>query len=297
MTDTLTCAVCRRHLLPGETVQLYRDRDSSGLQRVCPLCRDGARRRGWEVVEATRELPLRVSADPERMQAAQRRDLLVERLQQQLDETSEQLDRVRGTLHASEGRAAALEAVRAELREALAEAERTKDMLAEALRERDRAHSELERLSVALDTAERHDARRERAERRARELDDELAAMTSERDRTLRARLREADHSYLRGIAAEAFNRSPHADAVAGFSRTWGAPRVRVAVEGIGLPRQVRLTFVWERGWSEYGVALDLVARTATVDEHPVGDDRRQGPPPNLQENASWAPSSGVIVG
>ena len=296
MTDTQTCAVCRRHFLPGESVQLFRDRAASTLQRVCPLCRDGARRRGWELVEATRENPLRTPADPERLNATVRRDLLVERLQEQLDETNEQLERVRGSLHASEQRGAALDAVRVELRESVAQAARTSDMLADALRERDRALAEVDRLNAALEAAERHEARRERAERRARELEEEVAAITNDRDRILRARRREADHTYLRGIAAEAFNRSEHADAVAGFARTWGPPRVRVAVEGIGLPRQVRLLFAWERGWSEYRVGLDLAARTATVDEHAAGDDPRQGPPANLQENASWAPSSGVIV-
>src|SRR3954447_16866797 len=60
------CAVCRRHFLQGEAIRLFREPQSRGMQRVCPLCTASATHRGWELCEATREIPLVAHGDPAR---------------------------------------------------------------------------------------------------------------------------------------------------------------------------------------------------------------------------------------
>ena len=63
------------------------------------------------------------------------------------------------------------------------------------------------------------------------------------------------------GIAAEVFNRSPHRQEVANLVARMGEPTVRIAAEGITLPRPVRVIFGWQQGWRSYRVTCDLVAR------------------------------------
>ena len=68
LEDVQRCALCRRHFLQGEAIRLYREPSSRDMRRVCPLCFGNARSRGWELCEATRQAPVQVHADPNRMQ-------------------------------------------------------------------------------------------------------------------------------------------------------------------------------------------------------------------------------------
>ena len=295
--DTHACSVCRRHFLAGEAVRLYREPGSRALQRVCPLCRDAAVKRGWEIVEATRDLPLRVPADPVRYEAAHQRDRLVERLQQQLDQAQVELSALSGSLEQSQQRNEALELDRQQLHSVSSIAAQRESALKATERARDEALREITRLQAALAQAEMNDRRRERAERRVRELEGELEDAGTERERLMRARRRESDHGYLREVAAEAFNRSALSDAIAGFARTWGPPRCRIEVDGVSLPRRIVVTFAWPRAWQQYVVLVDLVDRTARVDEIGGGDDPGEAAAAMRSANASWTPANGLIAG
>jgi hypothetical protein len=274
------CAICHRHFLQGEAIRLFREPQSRAMQRVCPLCTSPAGHRGWELCEATREIPLRAHGDPARQEQAMQRDRLVERLQDQLEGVQRERDGVRreGEKRADE-LAAELERVSAALRKESQDLTATRSQLRDA-----QAHGR--------QTAEMQDRRLERAERRQRELEGELAESHAEMDRILRARRREADVAYLRRVAAEAFNRSPHASEVSALSRSQGDPRCRLTVEAVGLPRRVRVILAWKSETRVYRVDLDLVERTATVDalrgEHPDAA--------SLQANAAWTPANGVIA-
>ena len=61
----------------------------------------------------------------------------------------------------------------------------------------------------------------------------------------LRARQREADESELIGIAARAFNRSPHPERVREMASRQGRPKVVLGVHGIELPRRIFITFTF----------------------------------------------------
>ena len=293
--DAQSCALCHRHFLGGEAVTLYREPGSQTLRRVCPLCRTNATRHGWEICEATRELPLRVPSDPARLEVLERRDRLVERLQGQLDQTQRELVSTRGSLEVVEQRAVEAERERSELR-ALTGALRERDRALEnAERERDDLAREVDRLSQALAQASLAERRLERADRRVAELEAEIAELSAERARLERVRRREADAAYLRGVAAEAFNRSEHTGLVARAARSLGEPRCRLQIDGITLPRVVRAIFVWERAWIEFLVQLDLAARSVQVTERGRGDDPSQLAGALLDQNAYWTPANGLI--
>jgi hypothetical protein len=287
--DPGSCAVCRRHFLQGEAVRLYREATSQTFKRVCALCLGAAATRGWEATEATREEPLRVYADPIRAEAAVVRDRLVEKLQAELQVVQAQLAGVRGSYSEAESRAFALERDRdglASLPSTLRAVERERDTLA----------SEVDRLSQQLAQATLSERRLERAERRVRELEAEQVDLQAEADRLRSIRRRESDPAYLRGIAAVAFNRSSHAALIATTARRRGAPRCRIAPEGVGLPRTVRVTCVWDDAWFEFLIALDLVERSVRVDEVGRGDSPADLPATRLRENAAWTPGNGLIA-
>lgn len=274
------CAICHRHFLQGEAIRLFREPQSRAMQRVCPLCTAPAGHRGWELCEATREIPLRMHGDPARREQAVQRDRLVERLQDQLEGVQRERD---GVQREAEQRADEL----------ATELERVRTALGRESQDLAAARGNLrETQAHARQTAEMQERRLERAERRQRELEGELAEAHAESDRILRARRREADIAYLRRIAAEAFNRSPHAAEVVTFSRAQGNPRCRLTVEAVGLPRRVRVILAWKAETRVYRVDLDLVERSATVDplrgEHPDAG--------SLQANAAWTPANGVIA-
>ena len=81
------CAICRRSFLAGETVRLYRDHPSRAAVKVCELCPATAEARGW------------MPADPARLELAERRDALVDRLTEQLATLADELEQARGARH------------------------------------------------------------------------------------------------------------------------------------------------------------------------------------------------------
>ena len=193
------CAICRRSFLAGETVRLYRDHPSRAAVKVCELCPATAEARGWLAAEQTGRR-LRMPADPARLELAERRDALVDRLTGQLATLEQELEQARGAREQAEAAPAALTD----------------------------AHGEIERLTARLASTRKEleaalAARRQDAEERM-QLKAELAAAQngtpaaatdgSELDRVLRAREREGNEEELIGIAARAFNRSPHAERV-----------------------------------------------------------------------------------
>jgi hypothetical protein len=263
------CAVCRRHFLLGEEIRLYRDPSSKAAQRVCPLCTPTATRRGWEIVEATRTNPLRIHGDPSYMERAVQRDRLVERLNEQLE----------GLQHERTRELQAAEMGRSELQ---IEADRLRRAVAET-------H---DRVTQAQQQAELLERRLERSEKRQRELEAELQDARERVQRVLRARRRESDGTYLRKLAADAFNRSPYADTVRTLARRHGPPRPRIALDGVGLPRRLRVALAWEHEVREYGVSLDLVDRSVSVTELPA----RERAGDQFRANAVWTPSNGLIA-
>jgi anti-sigma factor ChrR (cupin superfamily) len=103
-------------------------------------------------------------------------------------------------------------------------------------------------------------------DRRIEELEHELREALEGHEALRKARRREADATYLAGIAAEVFNRSPHLDEILTLAERLGEPVVRIAPEGIALPRPVRVILGWPQGWRSYRVRCDLVARLFEVE-------------------------------
>ena len=268
------CAICRRSFLAGETVRLYRDHPSRAAVKVCELCPATAEARGWQPAE-TSGRRLRMPADPARLELAERRDALVDRLSAQLATLEEELEQERGVREQAEAAQAALA----------------------------EAHGEIERLTARLrSTREELDAalaaRRADAEERM-ELKAALAAAQSgvpgapldgsELDRVLRAREREADESELIGIAVRAFNRSPHAERIRESAARQGRPKVVLGVSGVSLPRRVLIAFGFGDERRAFVVSLDLVTRSASVAR--AGADERR---PASERPGRWSPEAGI---
>jgi hypothetical protein len=268
------CAICRRSFLAGEIVRLYRDHPSRAAVKVCELCPATAEARGWQPAELSGRR-LRMPADPARLELAERRDALVDRLTLQLTTLEEELEQARG------------------LRE---EAEAAQLALASA-------HSEIDRLTSRLASTRNEleatiAARAKDADERM-QLKAELSAVRnagapvsgdtgSELDRVLRARRRESDERELIGIAARAFNRSPHAERVHEVAARHGRPKVSLGVAGVELPRRVLVAFAFGDDRRTFVVSLDLVARSASVAR--AGADER----PQVEHPARWSSEAGV---
>ena len=267
------CAICRRSFLAGETVRLYRDHPSRAAVKVCELCPATAEARGWMSAEQTGRR-LRMPADPARLELAERRDAMVDRLTVQLATLEDELEQARGAREEAESAQAALAA----------------------------AHGEIERLTARLTTARGEleaamVARAQDAEER-RELKAALAAAAEgkpapadggELERVLRAREREADADALIDIAARAFNRSPHADRVRELAARNGRPKVVLGVFGVEIPRKVFIAFAFGDERRVFIVSLDLVERAATV-ARATSDER----PPSTDRPGRWSPEGGV---
>lgn len=268
------CAICRRSFLAGETVRLYRDHPSRAAVRVCELCPSTAEARGWLPAESTGRR-LRMPADPGRLELAERRDALVERLSVQLATLEEELEQARGAREEAVAAQSALAAAHGEIDRLTARLASTRNELEAVLAARQAEAEERRELKAALSAA------REGAP---------IAALdSSEVDRVLRARQREADESELISIAARAFNRSPHFERVRELAIRNGRPKVVLGVHGIDLPRRVFITFAFGGERRTFIVSLDLVARTASVargsaDEHDATSDRP----------GRWSPESGI---
>jgi hypothetical protein len=258
------CAICRRSFLAGETVRLYRDHPSRAAVRVCELCPSTAEARGWLPAESTGRR-LRMPADPGRLELAERRDALVERLTGQLATLEEELEQVRGVREEAEAARAALAAAHGEVDRLTSRVASTRNELEAALAARQKDAEERRELKAALSAAQ--------------EGAPVIAPDSGEVDRVLRARRREADENELISIAARAFNRSPHLERVRELASRHGRPKVSLGVHGIDLPRRVFITFAFSGEPRTFIVSLDLVARTASVargsaDERSVASDR-----------------------
>jgi ribonuclease Y len=125
-----------------------------------------------------------------------------------------------------------------------------------------------------------------RIEGRLTRLEQELAEERRRYAELAEARRHESDARYVRRLALEAFNRSEHIERVVAISRSLGEPIVHVYVDGVDLPRAVRLVVAWDISWYEYVVRLDLHEQTVTVDEVRHGDDPQELPRWRLQPNA-----------
>jgi hypothetical protein len=268
------CAICRRSFLAGETVRLYRDHPSRAAVRVCELCPSTAEARGWLPAESTGRR-LRMPADPGRLELAERRDALVERLTGQLATLEEELEEARGGREEAEAAQAALAAAHGEVDRLTARLASTRNELEATLAARQKDAEERRELNAALAAAQ--------------DGAPVIAPDSGEIDRILRARQREADEGELLGIAARAFNRSPHLERVRELMGRHGRPKVSLRVHGVDLPRRVFITFAFSGEPRTFVVSLDLVARTATVarasaEQHAAPSDRA----------GRWSPEGGI---
>lgn len=248
----IQCGVCRRSLLTGERPLVYLDARSGGMIDVCALCEERAERSGWSRQDVE-HAPVPAADDPDRTVRLLKAQ--VNTLQNQLETTTETLADTRDstTLRETE-----IETIAARLADAEAEGAAVRAALAEAER----------RLAQA-----RH------------EVDEARAAQQA----IMRARRREADPVYLAGIAAEVFNRAPQNATIGLLTGLHGVPVVRLDVEGVGLPRSVRIRFGWPAGGRDYRVDIDLVARRFDlVDLVPGGDGRLVEIVEPLLGNAEW---------
>ena len=177
--------------------------------KVCELCPATAEARGWMPAEESGRR-LRMPADPARLELAERRDALVDRLTGQLATLEEELEQARGVREEADAAQAALAAAHAEIDRLTARLASTRNELEAALAQRRKDAEEIMQLKAALGSTPR--GRRARTDRR------------SELDRVLRARERESNELELLGIAARAFNRSPHAERVREMAARQGRP-------------------------------------------------------------------------
>jgi hypothetical protein len=268
------CAICRRSFLAGETVRLYRDHPSRAAVRVCELCPSTAEARGWLPAESAGRR-LRMPADPGRLELAERRDALVERLTGQLATLEEELEQARGVREEAEAAQTALAAAHGEIDRLTARLASTRNELESVLAARQKEAEERRELKAALSAAQ--------------EGAPIAPDVTAEVDRVLRARQREADESELIGIAARAFNRSPHLERVRELATRHGRPKLVLGVHGVDLPRRVFITFAFGAETRTFIVALDLVARTASVARGSSDDLHAPTDRPGR-----WSPETGV---
>ena len=249
----IQCGICRRSLLTGERPVLFLDQRSGGMVEVCPLCEERAERNGWARQEAEAAPVAAVvddAASTVRLLKAQ-----VNTLQNQLETTVERLEDTQDT---REARETEVETLAARLADAEAEGAAVRAALAETERRLEQARHELEEAQAAQATV-------------------------------MRARRREADAVYLAGIAAEVFNRAPQSATIGLLTGLHGSPAVELLVEGIELPRQVRIRFGWPQGGREYRAEIDLVKRRFDlVDLVPGGDGRLVPLEDALRPNAEW---------
>jgi hypothetical protein len=267
------CAICRRSFLAGETVRLYRDHPSRAAVRVCELCPSTAEARGWMPAESTGRR-LRMPADPGRLELAERRDALVERLTGQLATLEEELEEARSAREEAEAAQAALASAHGEIDRLTSRLASTRNELEAVLAARQKEAEERRELKAALSAAQ--------------DGAPVIAPDSGEVDRVLRAREREADENELVGIAARAFNRSPHLERVREMAIRQGRPKVALGVHGVGLPRRVFITFTFNGEPRTFIVSLDLVARTASVARS--SDDR----PAASNRAGRWSPDIGI---
>ena len=269
------CAICRRSFLAGETVRLFRDHPSRAAVKVCELCPAMAEARGWQPAELSGRR-LRMPADPARLELAERRDALVDRLSGQLATLEDELEQARGLREEAQAAHAALAAAHGEIDRLTSRLASTRNELEATIAARTQDAEERMQLKAELSTMQNGGA-------------PASADAGSELDRVLRARQREGDEGELLGIASRAFNRSPHADRVREVAARQGRPKVTLGVAGVELPRRVLITFVFGEERRTFVVSLDLVARSATV-ARAAADERA----PAHDRPGRWSAESGV---
>ena len=267
------CAICRRSFLAGETVRLFRDHPSRAAVKVCELCPATAEARGWLPAEKAGRR-LRMPADPARLELAERRDALVDRLTGQLETLEEELEQARGVREEAEAARTALTAAHSEIERLTARLKATRGELEAVLAARSKDADAIMQLKAALSAAEQGAP---------------APSDGSELDRVLRAREREGDEIELIGIAARAFNRSPHAERVRETASRQGRPKVALGVIGVALPRRVLVAFTFGDERRAFVVSLDLVARTASV-ARAAADEQT----PLSESPGRWSPEGGI---
>jgi hypothetical protein len=291
--DTASCALCHRHLLVGEPARLYQDPQSKRFAKVCPLCYERADRRGWR---ADGRPIVAVHAHPPSDHLLRERESLIDRLRGQLQSVEFDLDRVRSALAKAEQQAAELRGIKRELKDLQGEVRKRERELRSLQDEKRRADeraaqseaahkSEIARHHAAAAALDERAAEMTRVAHAQRELEQELETQRIRYTELAEARRKESDPRHVRRVALEAFNRSEHLERVIAISRSLGDPIVNVAVDGLDLPRPVKITIAWDISWYEYIVRLDLLERTVTVEEARRGDDPRELPVLQMQAN------------
>ena len=241
--------------------------------KVCELCPATAEARGWLPAEKAGRR-LRMPADPARLELAERRDALVDRLTGQLETLEEELEQARGVREEAEAARAALADAQNEIERLTARLTAARHELEAALAARSKDADEMMQLKAALSAAEG---------------DAPAATDGSELDRVLRAREREGNEAELIGIAVRAFNRSPHAERVRETASRQGRPKVVLGVIGVALPRRVLVALTFGDEPRAFVVALDLVARTASV-ARAAADEQT----PLSERPGRWSPEGGI---
>ena len=187
----------------------------------------------------------------------------------------EELEQARSVREEAEAAQAALVAAHGEIDRLTSRLASTRNELEAALAARQKDSDDRRELKAALNAAQ--------------EGAPIIAPDSGEIDRVLRARQREADEHELIGIAARAFNRSPHLERVRELATRHGRPKVSLGVHGIELPRRIFITFAFSGEPRTFIVSLDLVARTASV-ARGSADDRSAA----SDRPGRWSPEGGI---
>jgi hypothetical protein len=217
---------------------------------------------------------LRMPADPGRLELAERRDALVERLTGQLATLEEELEQAKGVREEAEAAQSALSEAHGEIDRLTARLASARSELEAVLAARHKEAEERRELKAALSAAQEGAP---------------VVAEGGDLDRVLRARQREADEGELMAIAARAFNRSPHLQRVRELTTRHGRPKITLGVGGIDLPRRVFIAFAFGGESRTFIVSLDLVARTASVARTSSDEHRTAAVRPGR-----WSPDVGV---
>ena len=188
----------------------------------------------------------------------------------QLTTLEEELEQARGVREEAEAAQVALAAAHGEIDRLTSRLASTRNELEAVLAQRTKDADERMQLKAELSAVQNGGA-------------PASADAGSELDRVLRARQRESDEGELIGIAARAFNRSPHAERVRETAARQGRPKVSLGVAGVELPRRVLIAFTFGDDRRVFVVSLDLVARTASV-ARAGADERAAGRAPGALE-------------
>jgi hypothetical protein len=237
-----------------------------------------------------------VHANPPSDHLLRERESLIDRLRGQLQSVEFDLDRVRSALAKAEQQAAELRGIKRELKDLQGEVRRRERELRSLQDEKRRADeraaqaeaahkSEIARHHAAAAALDERAAEMQRTAQVQTQLEQELETQRTRYAELAEARRKESDPRHVRRVALEAFNRSEHVERVVAIARSLGDPIVNVYVDGLELPRPVKVTVAWDISWYEYIVRLDLLERTVTVEEARRGDDPRELPAAQLQPN------------